>query len=136
MESTSDIRLTGRALASAITREDVEESARKGADNNDLHIHADSMRSSINLRYVRSAGPIEAFEWDLHDLWRTYYQASMNISSQHPAQDRLAFQLVQLQQQGALCRPGSTGGGEETAVTADGRLWDDLPFLTQDMMGF
>ncbi|RYP13169.1 hypothetical protein DL767_010862 [Monosporascus sp. MG133] len=136
MESTSPSRLTGRALASAIAREAVTESARRGADSNDLHIHADSMRSSINLRYIRSPGPIEPFEWDLHDLWHTYYQASMNISAQHPAQDRLAFQIVQLQQQGALRRPGSTGGGEEVAITADGRLWDDLPFLAQDMMRF
>ncbi|KAH6645332.1 hypothetical protein BKA67DRAFT_584804 [Truncatella angustata] len=132
-------QLSSRARVSGIARESQASAARRDRDNNRLHITADSMRLSVNHRYKHFQAPIVTFEWDMHDLWHTYYLASKHISAQHPAQDRLALQLIALKGQGVLNRPNpkkesaTTAIEVEEAMTANGRIWADLPFLVGDM---
>jgi hypothetical protein len=95
----------------------------------------------VNIRYSKSNAPIEAFEWDMHDLWHAYYHAAMNISNGSPKQDRLAFQVIQAKEQGVLtkCTPGNDVEEEAVpteAMTSDGRIWTDLPFFVQDMTDY
>ena len=139
--SLSDVPLvetnpSPRARASASYRQSLAESARAEGDNNILWVSATSMWSSINKRYSEGQASGEAFEIDLHDLWFTYYQAAMNVSSASANQDRLAFQIVQAREQGVLLRHDSVERSTEPASTVEGIIWTDLPFLVPDMTGF
>lgn len=140
MASTTEATLSSaegsRARVSSIARHLEAQSARTAGEDNTLWITADSMVRSINNRFRGGPhAPIRMFEWDLHDLWHTYYQPAMHTSDQSPKQDRLALQVLQARHLGTLT--GRARGWEsqevEEAVTSDGRLWTDLPFLVSDM---
>lgn len=111
------------------------ESARTGNDRS-LSAYRYSHLSSVNIRVSKSAAPIETFEWDLHDLWHAYYHAAINTSHESPNMDSLAFQLLQAKGQGVLMRRGSQVTDAEEAITSDGSIWTDLPFLVPDMTSY
>ncbi len=142
-----------RARVSAFAREDHAKRAREKGDDNQLWRNTWSMCYSVNERWVLSGNPIEAYEWDLHDLWHSYYQSAMHISHLSPQQDRLALQLFKAKAEGVLTRrrPRQSGNDnsarvtddngneeeeDEEAVTSDGKIWVDLPFLTSDMTNY
>lgn len=127
---------TPRLRASTMARQSWAEAARREGDDNSLWVSAQSMWMSINNRYSRSQATGEDFAVDLHDLWFIYCQASMNISSQSPCQDRLALQILQAREQGALTRQNPDHSTTDSASTSDGVIWIDLPYLVSDMTEF
>jgi hypothetical protein len=110
----------------------------EGSDNG-LWITATSKWSSINRRFQLNVSAAQ-LELDLHDLWFLYCEAAKNTAYNHPAMDRLAFQVVQAQAQGTLSRHCTTSEGKRTdrehAFTRDGKIWADLPFFVHDMTSF
>lgn len=135
-DTVAGISLNSRAKVSAIARECYAQSAKEGGNDNNLWVTANSAFSSTSLRYTRSSHPIEDFEWDMHDLWYLYLQASMNISSERAEQDRLVGQILYARELGVLVRKGGNMEMIEEAVTQDGKIWKDLPFLVRDMTNY
>jgi hypothetical protein len=72
----------------------------------------------------------------MHDLWYLFVQASMNISDQSAEQDRLIGQILYARELGVLSRKGENMETVEEAVTSDGKIWKDLPFLVEDMTDY
>ena len=128
--------MTSRMRISALARQSWAETGASEGDDNSLWISANSMWSSINNRYSIGQARGEDFEVDLHDLWFIYYHAAMNVSSASPNQDRLVVQILQAREQGALVRCRLDGNTIDTASTADGVIWTDLPYLVPDMTSF
>ena len=117
------------------------------------------MRSTA-YRYTQSDNSIKLYEWDIHDIWYQFVQAAKNINADHPAQDRLTRLIVWASELGALTRTRKRlqvsqieeaegevkeerkEGAQERenhemvvqeAMTTDGRIWTDLPFLIHDI---
>ena len=126
--------LSPRAKVSAIVREHYAASAREG-DGRDLWISADSAITSTTRRYTHTDGPIEPFEWDMHDLWYLHFQAAMYIDDQSAEQDKLVLQIIGARELGTLTRLGGQNA-EGEVITSDGGIWTHLPFLVGDMMGY
>ncbi|KAK5993655.1 hypothetical protein PT974_07090 [Cladobotryum mycophilum] len=120
----------------AMARQLWADSARSEGNDNQLWVSTTSKWSSINLRFSQFPLPGHALEKDLHDLWFMYYHASKNISYDHPALTRLAFQLLQAQERGALSRRTLNDDTAEVAITSGGVIWTDLPFFVSDVTGF
>ncbi|KAF2495015.1 hypothetical protein BU16DRAFT_562638 [Lophium mytilinum] len=74
--------------------------------------------------------PLWKIEFDLHDLWYTFARAASVIPEDHPAQDRLATEVILARELGSL------ESDEHSAVTEDGNIWSDLPYIVQDMDAF
>ncbi|KAH7018940.1 hypothetical protein EDB80DRAFT_869615 [Ilyonectria destructans] len=72
----------------------------------------------------------------LHELWFMYYYASKYVSSKSAERDRLAFEVLHIQAQGALSRRITATDAVETETTSDGVIWTDLPFFVSDIMSF
>jgi hypothetical protein len=132
----AEASLSPRAKISAIARECYARVAKEGGDDNRLWVTADSTFSSTSLRYTISSHPIEPFEWDMHDLWYLYLHASMNINNERAEQDRLVMQILYARELGVLVRKGANMEIREEAVTQDGKIWKDLPFLVGDMTNY
>ena len=151
--------LESRARASAATRPLIDREAAVGNDNTLWETIASHMRGTA-YRYTQSDNPIQLFEWDMHDIWYQFVQAAKNIDAHHPAQDRLSRLVVWASELGALTRTRKRsyireveaaegpakeeGKGEaneeegdemvvQEALTTDGRIWIDLPFLVPDL---
>ena len=154
-----DRSLESRAKASAATRPLIDREAAVGNDNT-LWVTIDSHIRGTAYRYTQSDNPIQLYEWDMHDIWYEFVQAAKNIDADHPAQDRLTRLVVWASELGPLTRTrkrsqigqlekaereakeegkGDANQGEDhamvvqEAMTTDGRIWTDLPFLVQDM---
>ncbi|KAH8202499.1 hypothetical protein TruAng_003307 [Truncatella angustata] len=97
------------------------------------------------FRYTKSVNDIKLFEWDAHDIWYQYIQLAKNIDAEHPAQDRLVRVVLWTRELGVLSRtkkrsqlwPVNEWDNHkivvQEAVTEDGRLWIDLPYLVRDV---
>lgn len=72
----------------------------------------------------------------MHDLWYLFFQASMNISGERGEQDRLIVQILFARELGVLLRKGENMEIVEEAVTRDGKIYRDLPFLVGDMTDY
>ncbi|KAE8419265.1 hypothetical protein BDV36DRAFT_138614 [Aspergillus pseudocaelatus] len=59
-------------------------------------------------------------------------QGAKITDAKHPAQDRLAGQILHAREMGVLRRRNTTPGVEEEASTSNGKIWVDLPFLAQE----
>ncbi|KAJ2981819.1 hypothetical protein NQ176_g1779 [Zarea fungicola] len=90
--------------------------------------------SNIQLRYSRSKKEASEFEVDLHDLWFIFYQAAKNTVPESPLHDRLVLQIIQARELGPLRRGKASDAN--IAMTSDGAIWTDLPFLPTDMVQF
>lgn len=71
-------------------------------------------------------------------MWYALIQSASYIEPQHPAQDRLVRLVLQARELGVLKRMRKTVVDEketevEEAITSDGRMWCDLPFLVGDL---
>ncbi|GIK00891.1 hypothetical protein Aspvir_004920 [Aspergillus viridinutans] len=97
---------------------------------------------NLSTRYSRSGLPIVFYEYDLRELWYKLIQGAKITDAKHPAQDRLAAEVLHAREMGTLSRkiavpvPGLQGEGprhwnQEEALTSDGRIWADLPFLVE-----
>jgi hypothetical protein len=65
-----------RARISALVRQAYREEARRGGDDNGLWAFAWSKWQSINSRFYHGVQSAEDLEWDMHDLWYLFYEAS------------------------------------------------------------
>jgi hypothetical protein len=131
-----DAQLSSRARISAMIREGWAQSATEGGTDNSLWQSVFGHICSTISRYTRSSGSIELFEWDMHDLWYLFVQASMNISGQKAEQDRLVVQILSARELGVLLRKGENMEIIGEAVTCDGKIYKDLPFLVGDMTDY
>jgi hypothetical protein len=64
-----------------------------------------------------------------------YYQLSQNISYETPDHESLVLNIIQIQGMGPLTRPVRGNYSVDIARTAEGTLWNDLPFLAQLLSG-
>jgi hypothetical protein len=85
----------------------------------------------LSRRYGMSDLPIGHFEIDIKNIWDCFAIGASYIDSDHPAQDRLVRGVLMAREYGVLTRRtrGEGEGREEVAVTEDGAIWTDLPFL-------
>ena len=134
--SDAEINLSSRAKISAMIREGWAQSARDGGNDNSLWRSVFGHISSTSSRYTRSGSSIRLFEWDMHDLWYLFFQASMNISGERAEQDRLVVQILCAREMGVLLRRGENMEVIGEAVTHDGKIYKDLPFLVGDMTDY
>lgn len=151
--------LESRAKASAVTRPLIEREAAVGNDTT-LWETIRSHMTGTAYRYTKSDNPIELYEYDIHDIWYQFVQAAKNIDADHPAQDRLSRLVVWASELGPLTRTrkrsqiwqkegiegegkreheGDVKGSEDDgmvvqeAMTTDGPIWSNLPFLIQEL---
>lgn len=71
-DSTND----PRANVSAIVRQNYLEEARRGGDLNDLWQSARSKCHNVHVQFYLAPHTRTKLDWDMHDLWYLYYQAS------------------------------------------------------------
>src|SRR5271156_6984511 len=64
------------------------------------------------------------------------FQASMNINGERAEQDRLVMQILYARELGVLLRKGENMEIIGEAVTRDGKIYKDLPFLVGDMTDY
>jgi hypothetical protein len=88
---------------------------------------------NISSRYAKSDLTIELYEYDLRELWYLIIQGAKITDANHPAQDRLAGEILHAREMGVLSRSGTTLRVEEKASTSNGKIWVDLPFLAQEI---
>jgi Protein of unknown function (DUF3632) len=131
-----EIDLSSRTRISAMIREGWAQSAKEGGNENSLWEEVFSLVSSTSSRYTGSDVPIRFFEEDMHDLWYLFFQASMNISGERAEQDRLVMQVLYARELGVLLRKGENMEIIGEAVTRDGKIYKDLPFLVGDMTDY
>ncbi|OIW31121.1 hypothetical protein CONLIGDRAFT_643137 [Coniochaeta ligniaria NRRL 30616] len=108
--------------------------ARRGNDNTLWRTLAGGIRM-LSRRYGMSDLPIGHFEIEIRNTWDCFVIGASYIDADHPAQDRLVRGVLVAREYGVLTRrrrtrgEGEGEGEEEVAVTEDGMIWNDLPFL-------
>ena len=137
-ERSKEEIIASRGRFQAIANKQMEEEAERDEKlpNTETTIWK-TIRGSIpntNYRYTVTTHPIEVFEYDMHDLWHSFYQSAKVTPENDAGQDRLVQQILYARELGILSR--TTSGEYEEAVTSDGKIWTDLPFLVGDFTGF
>lgn len=87
-------------------------------------------------RYCELGDGVDSLEEYIHSMWYMYYQLGRNISYETPDHEGLVLDNVRIQGMGPLARPVRGNYGVDIARTAEGTLWNDLPFLATDMTNF
>ncbi|GFF31233.1 hypothetical protein IFM58399_02820 [Aspergillus lentulus] len=90
----------------------------------------------ITSRYCELGDGVDSLEKYIHSMWYMYYQLGRNISYETPDHEGLVLDIVRIQGMGPLTRPVRGNYGADIARTAEGTLWNDLPFLATDMTNF
>ncbi|KIL90097.1 hypothetical protein FAVG1_06835 [Fusarium avenaceum] len=90
----------------------------------------------ISNRYCNIGDGVDSLEGYIHSIWHSYYQLGRHTSFEKAEHDQLALDIVKIQGLGPLTRPVSGCYGIDIARTAEGTLWNDLPFLVTDMTKF
>lgn len=90
----------------------------------------------IASRYCEAGYGVDSLERYIHSMWYMYYQLSQNISNETPDHESLVLNIIQIQGMGPLTRPVRGNYSVDIARTAEGTLWNDLPFLATDMTNF
>ncbi|KAE8322465.1 hypothetical protein BDV39DRAFT_183859 [Aspergillus sergii] len=104
-----------------------------GYDNDNKYWHQSRLFiKNISSRYTASDLPIVFYEYDMQELWYMIIQGAKITDAKHPAQDRLAGQILHAKEMDILRRRNKTSGVEEEASTSHGKIWVDLPFLVQE----
>ncbi|KAB8068021.1 hypothetical protein BDV29DRAFT_185219 [Aspergillus leporis] len=105
-----------------------------GYDNDNNFWHQTRLFvKNITSRYTKSDLSIDLYEHDLRELWYLIIQGAKVTDAKHPAQDRLAGQILHAREMGVISRRGAASGVEEEALTSNGKIWVDLPFLVQEV---
>lgn len=115
-----------------LLRQSAEASVRACRDTNTLRAPSHSICWAFNMMLQGSRGPGDLAKDNLQHLWWNFYLYAKYIDAGSAAMSRLAFQLVQVREQGKLLRHAE-GGGFETVLTSDGVVWSDLPFFVSEM---
>ena len=87
----------------------------------------------ITSRYCDVGDGIDTLEGYIHCLWYMYYELGRNISSESPEHEGVVLDILRIQGMGPLTRSAPGLYGLDIARTADGTLWNDLPFFVDDM---
>ncbi|KAJ5413028.1 hypothetical protein N7465_005333 [Penicillium sp. CMV-2018d] len=90
----------------------------------------------VTSRYCDIGVGVDSLEGHIHSLWYMYYELGRNISSDAPEHEGIVLDILRIQGMGPLIRPARGGYGIDIARTVDGTLWNDLPFLVDDMTNF
>ena len=154
--------LAGTAKVSEIARRDMFTPEAARGNHNSLWTTMASCIRVITRTFRTSNKSIQVFELEIRDVWYLFILAAKSIDAHHPAQDRLTRLILWARELGALTRllkPAQTsqmmeegddvqGFAEakneaqgrkghdilvQDAVTTDGRIWVDLPFMVQDI---
>lgn len=72
-------------------------------DNSFWHLIRLSVQN-ISRRHCRSSLPIVFYEYDLRELWYKLIQGAKITDAKHPAQDRLAAEVLHAREMGTLTR--------------------------------
>ena len=80
--------------------------------------------SSLNKFFTKRRLNSERIEAYLHDLWSFVIKTAMITPANGPAQKSVVAELVNARDRGSL---------SSNAMTADGNIWKDLPFLVMDV---
>lgn len=106
--------------------------AARGNDNT-LWVTLGSSIRNLSLAYT--IGPpqesIQRCEREIRHTWYLFILAAKNTDADHPAQDRLTALILRARELGVLRREVEDLAYE--ALTADGRIWTDLPFMVMDV---
>lgn len=114
-----------------VDRVDFEEAARAG-DFDLLRSVAHNRAWIVAQAYCRSGDSIDMCEGNLRSLWYAYYQCARHVSHESFEQDRWVLDVLRVRGRGPLTRHAPSAGFD-IARTADGTVWNDLPFLATDM---
>lgn len=87
----------------------------------------------VTSRYCDIGDGVDSLESHIHSLWYMYYELGRTIFSDSPEHEGLVLDILRIQGMGPLTRPSRGVNGIDIARTADGTLWNDLPFLVGDM---
>ncbi|KAH8201374.1 hypothetical protein TruAng_004457 [Truncatella angustata] len=87
----------------------------------------------LSRRYAISDLSIEHFEIEIRDIWYIFILASQNIDANHPAQDELTRIVFLAREYGTIQRAVTGVPHTQSAITSHGRIWQDFPFLIQDV---
>src|SRR5271170_955937 len=127
----SEAQIQSRQNASALTRVQVDIEA----DNvpQDLWLGVRGFIWNISHRYTQFHHPILLYEYDLHDLWYLLINAAKVTGADDPLQDRLLIQVLYARELGTLKWTSASSDSNDMeshiALTSNGRIWTDLPFL-------
>lgn len=129
--------VSARGRLSTVIRARNAASAKAEGNDNTLWVTAESSFSATSTRWTRgNTQPVISIEYDVRELWHLYYVASMNTDHRRPEMDRLITQVLFARELGVLQRRGEGGEVIEVAMTSDGRIYTDLPFLVSDLTGY
>ncbi|KAH6658047.1 hypothetical protein BKA67DRAFT_533223 [Truncatella angustata] len=103
-----------------------------GSDNT-LWKTMESCIRMLSRRYAISDLSIEHFEIEIRDIWYIFILASQNIDVNHPAQDRLTRIVFLAREYNTIQRVVTGVPHTQSAITSHGHIWQDLPFLIQDV---
>jgi hypothetical protein len=133
-----DDRIKGRERFHTRFKDSVDDDLKQTGGYEDFNATWRSIRlftREIASQYARGANsdlPKKyRYEYDLQELWYWVAQGARYIAADHPAQDRLAMQVLHTREMGVLSR--KTGEETEIATTSDGNIWSDLPFLVDEV---
>ncbi|KAJ5118861.1 hypothetical protein N7526_010498 [Penicillium atrosanguineum] len=119
-----------------IDQEDIRQCMARG-EFKEIRGAAFSNRTWITTsRYCELGDGVDSLEVYIHSMWYMYYQLGRNISYETPDHEGLILDIVRIQGMGPLTRPVRGNYGVDIARTAEGILWNDLPFLATDMTSF
>jgi len=131
----SEAQIQNRQNCSALSRVQVDIEA----DNvpQDLWLGVRGYIWNISHRYTQFHHPILLFECDLHDLWYMLIKAAKVTGADDPLQDRLLIQVLYARELGTLKWTSASSDSNDMeshiALTSNGRIWTDLPFLAGDI---
>ncbi|KAF4995277.1 hypothetical protein FGRMN_5242 [Fusarium graminum] len=117
----------------AIEEEDVRQAAARGELAEARGMALFNRTWIISDRFCSVGDGVDSLVGYLHTIWHVYYQISRFTSHETSDHDRLVLDIIRIQGLGGLTRPASGNYGIDVARTADGTLWNDLPFMVTDM---
>ena len=126
---------TSTARVSEIVRHDMFATEATLGDDNTLWKTMTGCIRVVAHTYAMTepSKPIQVIELEIREVWYLFILAAMSIDAHHPAQDRLTRLVLWAQELGVIKRSTKTSEGDELvveeAVTSDGRIWVDLPFM-------
>jgi hypothetical protein len=119
-----------------INQEDIRQCIARGESKEIRDVAFGNRTWVINSRYCENGDGADSLEEYVHSMWYMYYQLGRNISHEAPDHEGIVLDIVRIQGMGPLTRPVRGNYGLDIARTAEGILWNDLPFLATDMTAF
>jgi hypothetical protein len=89
---------------------------------------------AVTNKYCFGSGT-DSLQGPICSIWHMYYQLSRHAPHDKPENDSLVLDILRIQGLGPLTRPTPNYDNNDIDIarTADGVLWNDLPFFATDM---